>query len=65
MALDLEARRVVVTGLDPSETPMISPPNRSRWNESGDEVSTSKLGMMLSNMQVSRMNPSFGHEYPY
>eukprot|EP01033_Poteriospumella_lacustris_P001995 gene1995-1451_t len=31
---------------------MISPPNRSRWNGSGDEVSTSKLGMMLSNMQT-------------
>lgn len=51
MASDLEGQVVVVEGLDPSETPLISPPHKSRWN-GGDSVSTSKLGMMLSNMQV-------------
>lgn len=52
MALDLTGgRRVKVNGLEPSETPMISPPNKSRWN-GGDNLSTSKLGMMLSTIQV-------------
>lgn len=47
MALDLSGeRRVKVNGLETSETPKISPPNKNPWNEE-DILSTLNLGIQV------------------